>query len=460
MAYRNVKRELSDVTVRTVYCHLVQKRIICQIHNAVIKLGGIMDIQETINQMGKKAAAAARAMRAASPSAKTSALLSLAQLIRQENKAITQANARDLAAAADRGLDAPRMDRLRLTDAVIEEMARACEFVAGLPDPIGATEKQWQRPNGLLVGKMRIPLGVISMIYESRPNVTVDSGILCLKAGNAVILRGGSEAFHSNMMLASLIHRALILAGLPQDAVQVVPSTDRGAIKALCELEEYIDVIIPRGGETLIRTVVADARMPVLKHYKGVCHAYVDEGADLEQACEIIFNAKVQRPGVCNALEGLLVHRSEAHTLLPAVAQKLGDAGVSFRACPRALPLLAPHGVPMAETDPGTEFHDLVMVVKVVDSQDEAQDYIAQHGSNHTEIICTRNHQNAMRFVREVDASMVAVNASSRFNDGGQLGLGAEIGISTSKLHSYGPMGVEELTTTKFVVLGNGQIRQ
>ncbi|MFV0420665.1 glutamate-5-semialdehyde dehydrogenase [Oleidesulfovibrio sp.] len=419
-----------------------------------------MDIYTQLQEMGKKAAKAARAMRAASPAAKSSALIKLAEILRTEKAAIADANRKDLEAAEARGLDAPRMDRLRLTDIVIEEMAGACEFVADLPDPIGATEKQWQRPNGLLVGKMRIPLGVISMIYESRPNVTVDSGILCLKAGNAVILRGGSEAFHSNMALAGFIHQALSFAGLPEDAVQVVPSTDRAAIKALCELEDYVDVIIPRGGETLIRTVVEQARMPVLKHYKGVCHAYIDEGADLTKACEIVFNAKVQRPGVCNALEGMLVHKNEADTLLPMIAERLGSAGVTFRACPKALPLLGTAAQPMTESDPGTEFHDLIMVVKVVENQDEAQDYIAQHGSNHTEIICTRNHENAMRFVREVDASMVAVNASSRFNDGGQLGLGAEIGISTSKLHSYGPMGVEELTTTKFVVMGSGQTRQ
>ena len=289
--------------------------------------------------------------------------------------------------------------------------------------------------------------------------MTVDSGILCLKAGNAVILRGGSEAINSNLALAALVHEALEAAGLPRDAVQVVPTTDREAINALCKLEQYIDVIIPRGGETLIRKVVELATMPVLKHYEGVCHAYVDSGADLEEALTVVFNSKTHRPGVCNALEGLLVHKDEAQAFLPMVAEKLGGAGVDFRACPRSLPLLGSTATAMSESDPGTEYHALILLVKVVDSMKEAQDYIAAYGSNHTEVICTRDLDRAMRFVREVDASMVAVNASSRFNDGGQLGLGAEIGISTSKLHSYGVMGVKELTTTKFVVFGKGQVR-
>lgn len=418
-----------------------------------------MEITAYMQQLGKNAKEAARILGAASPAVKSDALVRLADLLLEHEAAITQANAKDLDAARERGMDGPRLDRLTLTPAIIREMSDACRMVADMPDPIGATETQWQRPNGLLVGKMRIPLGVIAMIYESRPNVTVDSGILCLKAGNAVILRGGSEAIHSNLALAGLVHVALEAAGLPKAAVQVVETTDREAITALCKLEEYVDVIIPRGGETLIRKVVQEATMPVLKHYAGVCHAYVDSGADLELALNVVFNGKTHRPGVCNALEGLLVHRDEAPAFLPMVATKLGGAGVEFRACPASLPLLGPTAVPMCETDPGTEFHALIMAVQVVDSMREAQDYIARHGSNHTEVICTRDHDRAMRFVREVDASLVAVNASSRFNDGGQLGLGAEIGISTSKLHSYGVMGVKELTTTKFVVLGTGQVR-
>lgn len=419
-----------------------------------------MDLAQQITDMGRRAKVAARLLAAARPAVKAEALERLAILLEEREAPIMAANAKDLEAAAAAGMDAPRMDRLRLTPRTMQEMAAACRHVATLPDPVGAIETQWQRPNGLLVGKMRIPLGVIAMIYESRPNVTIDSAILCLKAGNAVILRGGSEAIHSNMALAALIHEALAHAGLPADAVQVVPVTDRAVIGQLCMLDQYIDVIIPRGGETLVRTVVEQARMPVLKHYKGVCHAFIDSGADLAQAVEIIFNGKVQRPGVCNALEALLVHKDEAATLLPLVAQRLGEAGVSFRACPASLPLLGPTAQPMSPEDCGTEFHDLIMLVKVVDDMDAALEHIAAYGSNHSEIICTRDHNNAMRFLREADASMIAVNASSRFNDGGQLGLGAEIGICTSKLHSYGPMGVQELTTTKFVVFGNGQVRE
>lgn len=418
-----------------------------------------MDITAQMQSMGKKAKAAARILSAATPATKADALIRLAELLLQREAAITEANQKDLAEAKKIGMDGPRMDRLTLTSTIIKEMSDACRQIADMPDPIGAIETQWQRPNGLLVGKMRIPLGVIAMIYESRPNVTVDSGILCLKAGNAVILRGGSEAIHSNLALASLIHEALEGAGLPRDAVQVVSTTDREAISALCKLEQFIDVIIPRGGEALIRKVVELATMPVLKHYEGVCHAYVDCGADLDEAVTVILNSKTHRPGVCNALEGLLVHQDEAAAFLPKIADKLGSAGVEFRACPQSLPLLGKTAVPMTDGDPGTEYHALVLLVKVVKSMQEAQDYIAAYGSNHTEIICTRDHNRAMQFVREVDASMVAVNASTRFNDGGQLGLGAEIGISTSKLHSYGVMGVKELTTTKFVVFGKGQVR-
>ncbi|MBG0775636.1 MAG: glutamate-5-semialdehyde dehydrogenase [Desulfovibrionaceae bacterium] len=417
-------------------------------------------MQRLATELGQKAKAAARKLAAASPAAKNAALTALAALLRSRAAELSEANRKDLDAAVERGLDAPRVDRLRLTDRVVEEMAAACEQIAAMDDPVGAIETMWQRPNGLMVGKMRIPLGVIAIIYESRPNVTVDASILCLKAGNAVILRGGSEALNSNLALAALVHEALEAAGLPGEAVQLVPTTDRAAVGALLKLDQYIDVIIPRGGEGLIRAVVAEATMPVLKHYKGVCHCYADADADLDRTVEIVFNAKCQRPGVCNALEGLLVHADAAGALLPRVAERLGAAGVAFRACPRALPLLGDRAAPASPEDYGTEFHDLILLVKVVDSQTEAQDYIAAHGSNHTEIICTRDHDRAMRFLREVDASMVAVNASSRFNDGGQLGLGAEMGISTSKLHSYGPMGVKELTTTKFVVLGQGQVRE
>ncbi len=419
-----------------------------------------MTLAHEMSRIGARAKEASRQMAKASPGAKALFLHRLAALLEQEQESLLAANARDLDAADARGIDAPRRDRLRLTPAVIAEMARACRHVADLDDPVGATESQWQRPNGLLVGRMRVPLGVVAMIYEARPNVTIDAAILCLKAGNAVILRGGSEALQSNMALAALLSRALDEARLPADAAQLVTSTDHGAVTELCRLDQFIDVMIPRGGESLVRAVQEAATMPVLKHYKGVCHAFVEESADLDQALDIIFNAKVQRPGVCNALECLLVQASVAGDFLPRVAERLGAAGVRFQACPRALPLLGAAARPATDEDWGMEYHALILAVRVVDDMDAALDHIARYGSNHTEIICTRSHPLAMRFLREADASMVAVNASTRFNDGGQLGLGAEIGISTSKLHAYGPMGVRELTSTKFVVMGQGQVRE
>lgn len=412
-----------------------------------------------MSRIGARAREASRLMAKAGPGAKALFLHRLAALLEREQESLLAANARDLDKADAEGIDAPRRDRLRLTPAVIAEMARACRHVADMDDPVGATETQWQRPNGLLVGRMRVPLGVIAMIYEARPNVTIDAAILCLKAGNAVILRGGREALQSNMALAALLSRALEEARLPADAAQLVTTTDHAAVTELCKLDRYIDVMIPRGGESLVRAVQEAATMPVLKHYKGVCHAFVEESADQDQALEILYNAKVQRPGVCNALECLLVQASIADAFLPRVAERLGAGGVSFRACPRSLPLLGAAAQPAGEDDWGTEYHALILAVRVVDDMDAALEHIARYGSNHTEIICTTNHPLAMRFLREADASMVAVNASTRFNDGGQLGLGAEIGISTSKLHAYGPMGVRELTTTKFVVFGQGQVR-
>lgn len=416
-----------------------------------------------MTELGRRAKAASRVMAAATPAAKARALDHLADLLEARSEPILRANAADVREAVATGLDAPKLDRLTLTPDVIGEMADACRHVAAMTDPVGAMDEQWQRPNGILVGKMRVPLGVVAMIYESRPNVTIDAAILCLKAGNAVILRGGSEAIRSNLCLAGLLHEALAKAGLPVDAAQVLDTTDRAAVRALCTLDAYVDVLIPRGGEDLVRTVAAAATMPVLKHDKGVCHIYIDAGADLDQALPIIENSKVQRPGVCNALECLLVHR-EALALLPLLAQRLTACGVELRADAVALPLLAaaaPGGriIPAREDDWGTEFHDLILAVRVVQDMDEALAHITAYGSGHTEVICTRDLANARRFLREADASMTGVNAATRFNDGGQLGLGAEIGISTSKLHAYGPMGVRELTTTKFVVLGEGQIR-
>ncbi len=421
----------------------------------------MQDLEILVNNIGNNAKQAARKLMGATPKQKVDALLYLATLLDSKRDDIFTANSKDIQAAQEKGMDAARLDRLRLTDTILNEMIAACKHVANLPDPVGAMTSQWQRPNGLLVGRMRIPLGVIAMIYESRPNVTIDAAILCLKASNAVILRGGSEALHSNLALAALLHEALEYAGLPKYAAQILETTDRAAIGLLCKLDKYIDVIIPRGGEKLVRSVAEAATMPVLKHYMGVCHAYIDNDAeDLQQALEIVYNAKVQRPGVCNALECVLVHEDKAAAFLPMLAEKLGKAGVEFRACEKSFSLLGNTAKPQTPEDLGQEFHALILAVCVVPSFDAALEHIAQYGSQHTEIICTNNHHRAMRFMREVDASMTAVNASTRFNDGGQLGLGAEIGISTSKLHSYGPMGVEELTTTKFVVFGSGQVRE
>ncbi len=411
-------------------------------------------------EMGIKARAASHLLAAAPAKAKNRFLQNMARLLMDHRKDILAVNEKDLEEARKLDLDTPRLDRLTLTPAIIQDMHEACLHVASMPDPIGAMDRQWQRPNGILVGKMRIPLGVICMIYEARPNVTVDAAILCLKAGNAVILRGGRAAVNSNRYLAGLLQQALTEAGLPADAAQLVQSQDYAIVNELCHMDEYIDVIIPRGGEGLVRAVTEAATMPVLKHYKGVCHAYIDETADPDMALDIVFNGKVQRPGVCNALECLLVHQDMAEKVLPQLGQKLGEAGVEFHACPKSLPLLGEHARPMADEDLGMEFHDLVLAVKVVRDMDEAIEHITKYNSNHTDIIVTNNYQHAQSFIRRVDASMVGVNVSTRFNDGGQLGLGAEIGISTSKLHAYGPMGVEELTTTKFVVLGEGQVRE
>ena len=352
------------------------------------------------------------------------------------------------------------LDRLKIGEKEINGMVEACREVARLEDPVGSIDSMWKRGNGMLVGSMVIPLGVVAMIYESRPNVTIEASILCLKAGNGTILRGGSEAYNSNRCLADLFVRALRDNGLPGDAVQLVPTTERAAVQALLHLEDYVDVVIPRGGEGLISAVMQEARMPVLKHYKGVCHIYVDQSADLDQALDIVENSKVQKPGVCNAVECLLVHESVAPDFLPAVARRLQPHGVVFKAEERALSLLGDSAEEASQQDFGYEFLDLTLAVRVVSDMEQAQEHIATHGSNHTEAILTRDHQQAMRFLREVDSSLVLINASTRFNDGGQLGLGAEIGISTSKLHAYGPMGVRELTSSKFVLFGEGQLRQ
>ncbi len=417
-----------------------------------------MSIESTIMEMAKEARTASKEIARCTSNKKNEVLLKIADKIEAQTVYIQEENQKDLAMAKEMGLSDAMVDRLTVTDVTVKSMAKGLREVSQLHDPVGSTSKAWMRPNGLEVYKMRIPLGVIGIIYESRPNVTIDAAGLCLKAGNAVILRGGSEALHSNQALAGIISRALAEAGLPAKTVQVVPIRDREAVKVLLNQEEFIDLIIPRGGEGLIRFVVENSTIPVLKHYKGVCHVYIDDGADLEMAQKICFNAKVQRPGVCNSMETMLVHRSISQEFLPQMAKRFVKAGVEIRGCAETCRIL-PDAVKAGEADWPEEYLDLVLAVKVVKDMDQAVSHITRYSSSHTEAIVTRDYKRARRFVREVDSSVVLVNASTRFNDGGELGLGAEIGISTSKLHAFGPMGVEELTTTKFVVFGDGQIR-
>ncbi|WP_456432055.1 glutamate-5-semialdehyde dehydrogenase [Thermosulfuriphilus sp.] len=418
-----------------------------------------MEVSELIHEMGKKAKEAARKVASLPTTVKNEVLLKVANELEDRKEEIQAANRKDLEAATQRGLSKALIDRLTLSDKIIAGMAQGLREVAALPDPVGEVVKMWPRPNGLWVGRMRIPLGVIAMIYESRPNVTIDAAGLCFKSGNAVILRGGSEAIHSNLALAEVFASALKATSAPAEAVQVIPTTDRAAVNELLKLEEFIDLIIPRGGEGLIRFVAENSRIPVLKHYKGVCHVYVDRAADLEMARKIAINSKVQRPGVCNAMETLLVHQAVAEAFLPAVAEDFRAAGVELRGCPRTRSLV-PWAKEATEEDWTAEYLDLILAVRVVSSLDEALNHIVRYGSNHTEAIVSQDYSRAMRFLKEVDASLVLINASTRFNDGGQLGLGAEIGISTTKLHAYGPMSLEELTTTKFIAFGDGQIRQ
>ena len=417
-----------------------------------------MSIQETIRQMAVAAKKASRNMANLSTTAKNNALLRMAEALLAQKVYIQQENEKDLAAGREKGLSAAMLDRLALTDKVIDSMVGGLREVAALPDPVGEIDEMVKRPSGITVGRMRIPLGVIGMIYESRPNVTVDAAALCLKAGNAILLRGGSEAIHSNLALAKVLQEALAAEQIEAAAVQVIPITDREAVTALLSLDEQIDLIIPRGGESLIRFVAENSRIPVLKHYKGVCHVFVDASADLEMAVNIVMNGKVQRPGVCNALEALLVHKDIAAGFLPKVWDALKGAGVQLRGCPQTKAVL-PEITAALPTDYGMEFLDLILAVRVVDDLDAAMDHIVQYGSQHTEAIITNSYANGQRFLREVDASAVMINASTRFTDGGQFGLGAEIGISTTKLHAYGPMGLKELTTRKFIVYGDGQVR-
>ncbi len=412
----------------------------------------------TVRDQALKARAVKKALALAPRQQKDQALSEIAQRLRAATSAIGDANARDLEAGAAAGLSSAMLDRLRMDSKVVEATARAVEHIVSLPDPVGSRSSMQRLPSGLLVGRERLPLGVIGIIYESRPNVTVDAGVLCLKAGNAVLLRGGKEAAHTNAVLGRVLQEALEAAKLPGDTVQIVPPGDRESVRELVQLSGLLDLVIPRGGEGLVRFVSEHARVPVVLHYKGVCHLFLDADAELEKSAAIAVNSKAVRPGTCNSLECLLVHEAAAERLLPGVAQRLLDAGVELRGCPRTVALV-PHAKPAADDDYGQEFLAKILAVKVVTDIGAAIEHIERYGSNHTEGIVTGSYDNAQRFVRELDASCVVVNASTRFNDGGQLGLGAEIGISTSKMHAYGPMGLESLTTEKWVVFGEGQVR-
>ncbi len=408
--------------------------------------------------LAKAAKAAARAVAKAGGERRAAALRAVADQIIASQQDILDENRADVDAARAAGTKGALLDRLILDGKRLAAMAQAVREVAAFPDPIGQVVREWTRPNGLRVGRRRIPLGVIAIIYEARPNVTSDAAALCLKAGNACILRGGSEAFRTNRAVAAAIARGLAAAGLPAAAVQLVPTTDREAMVALLQRDEEIDLVIPRGGEGLIRFVAEHSRIPVIKHYKGNCHVFVERTADPDMALAICYNAKVQRPGVCNAAETILIDQPIASSFLPRLARHLGDAGVELRGDARARAIV-PSLRAATDEDFATEFLDLICAVGIVDDLGAAVAHIEKFGSSHTEAIVTRDARAAERFVAEVDSSTVCVNASTRFADGGELGLGAEIGISTTRLHAYGPMGVEELTTTKFVVLGDGQVR-
>ena len=420
-----------------------------------------LDIPTLMAHMGAAARAAATTMAAAPSAAKDQALRALARRLREAGPALQAANARDLEAARAAGLAEPMVDRLKLTPAVIATIAEGCEQISAMPDPIGEITGVKRRPSGISVGQMRVPLGVFGMIYESRPNVTIEAASLALKSGNACILRGGSEALHSNLALAALVHAALQEAGLPAEAVQLVPTTDRAAVGALITMPQYVDVIIPRGGKGLIERISAEAKVPVIKHLDGNCHTYVDAEVNLAMAVTVTDNAKTQKYSPCNATESLLVHAAQAAAFLPRIGDVFVAKGVEMRCCARAAALLGPRpGVHRAsEADWGTEYLAPIISIKVVDSLDEAMAHIHRHGSHHTDAILTTNHGNAMRFLREVDSASVMVNASTRFADGFEYGLGAEIGISTDKFHARGPVGLEGLTSMKWVVLGQGEVR-
>jgi glutamate-5-semialdehyde dehydrogenase len=418
-----------------------------------------LDIKQMMQRLGARARAAARLMSRAETAAKDAALLAIATAIEQRSAALVEANKQDLDAAARSGLDSAMLDRLELNDARIQAMADGLRQIATLPDPVGEISDLKRRPSGIQVGRMRVPLGVIGIIYESRPNVTADAAGLCLKSGNAAILRGGSEALHSNQAIAACIHAGLSAAGLPADAVQVVETADRAAVGELIRMKDYVDVIVPRGGKGLIERISAEATVPVIKHLHGICHVYIDDLADLDKSVAVAYNAKTQRYGTCNTMETLLVAEGVAAKVLPRLVTLYHDAGVELRGCARTRAILS--GIKVAtEQDWDTEYLAPILAVRVVAGLDEAIDHIQRHGSNHTDAIMTQDITRANRFLREVDSSSVMVNASTRFADGFEYGLGAEIGISTDKLHARGPVGLEGLTSQKFIVIGDGHIRK
>lgn len=416
------------------------------------------DIKLYMQQLGQQARAASRLMAKADSNAKNLALLNIAHAIRRDKQALLAANQADLDAARAAGMEAAMLDRLALSEKSIATMAEGLEQIAALADPIGEISDMKYRPTGIQVGRMRVPLGVIGIIYEARPNVTVDAAGLCIKSGNAAILRGGSEAIRCNQALAALVHEGLAAAGLPKAAVQVVDTTDRAAVGELITMKQYVDVIVPRGGKGLIARISEEARIPVIKHLDGNCHVYVDDEADAVKALRILENSKAQRLGTCNTAESLLVARSVAAAQLPALAAMLTARGIEIRGCAETQALVA-NAKPATEEDHYTEYLDAIISVKVVAGLDQAIEHINQHSSQHTEAIVTENYTKARRFLREVDSSSVMVNASTRFADGFEYGLGAEIGISTDKLHARGPVGLEGLTSLKYIVLGDGQVR-
>jgi len=417
-----------------------------------------MTIAAQVAQIAADAREASLAMARLSATAKNDMLLAMAAALQGQAAHLIAENARDLETGRQKGLSAAMLDRLMLDEQRIAGIASALHEVAALPDPVGEVTKMWKRPNDLMVGKMRIPLGTIGIIYEARPNVTADAAALCLKAGNAVILRGGSEAIHSNRAIAEVLQGVMKEMGIPVAALSLIPFTEREGVLEMLKQEEFIDLIIPRGGESLIRFVVENSRIPVIKHYKGVCHIFVDESADFDMAERIIANSKAQRPGVCNALETLLIHKSVAAAFVPRIAATLGGLQVELRG-DEQFRSYAPSATAATEADWQAEYLELILACRVVDDMDAAIAHINRYGSLHTESIITSDYSRAQRFIREVNSSCVMVNASTRFADGNQLGLGAEIGISTTKLHSFGPMGLEDLTTTKFIVYGDGQVR-